>query len=391
MASVNTMGINQVADVLNAVHQQVTGTNTIAPITNTQDFISVAQSTLRAGYDPVYNAISQVINRTIFAVREWRGNLNTIQVDNQQYGAMTRKISFFENSAVEDEGYKLQDGTYKTPFEVRLPKTVQMNFYGANVYQDWFTRTEDQMKVAFRGPDEFASFYSSYLVEQANKEKQWEVEGRRLTLLNFIGAKLSADTSNVIHLLTEWNTETGQNLTKAQVYAEHYRDFMQWVFARISALVSMMEERSAKFHLNLDDGRTFMRHTSRADARVILLARDRYQYEAMAMANTFHDNYLSSGKVETINFWQSIDKPDQISITPTYINASGATVQATQNVAEDNVLGVIFDRDALGISIFNEGSGSIYNPRQRTWNTFPHWTRRWWNDLTENGIVLMFD
>ena len=69
MASVNEMGFNQVAATLNAIHQQVTGQTDITPINNTQDFISVAQTTLRSGYDPVLNAISQMVSRTIFATR----------------------------------------------------------------------------------------------------------------------------------------------------------------------------------------------------------------------------------------------------------------------------------------------------------------------------------
>ena len=69
MASVNEMGFNQVAATLNAIQQQVTGQTAISPINNTQDFISVANTTLKAGYDPVLNAISQMVSRTIFATR----------------------------------------------------------------------------------------------------------------------------------------------------------------------------------------------------------------------------------------------------------------------------------------------------------------------------------
>ena len=69
MASVNEMGFNQVAATLNAIQQQVTGQANITLINNTQDFISVASTTLKAGYDPVLNANSQMVSRTIFSTR----------------------------------------------------------------------------------------------------------------------------------------------------------------------------------------------------------------------------------------------------------------------------------------------------------------------------------
>ena len=90
MASVNEMGFNQVAATLNAIQQQVTGQTAISPINNTQDFISVANTTLKAGYDPVLNAISQMVSRTIFSTRPYSRKFKGIFVDNAAYGGHVR-------------------------------------------------------------------------------------------------------------------------------------------------------------------------------------------------------------------------------------------------------------------------------------------------------------
>ena len=66
--SVNNMSFEQASALLNAIHKQVTGETGIAP-TDVSSFISVATATLKAGYDPVINAISQVVGRTIFSIR----------------------------------------------------------------------------------------------------------------------------------------------------------------------------------------------------------------------------------------------------------------------------------------------------------------------------------
>ena len=68
--AVNNMSIEQAYALVAELHEQATGQKTVAPVDLTS-FISVAQTTLAAGYEPVLNAISQVIGRTLVAVRPY--------------------------------------------------------------------------------------------------------------------------------------------------------------------------------------------------------------------------------------------------------------------------------------------------------------------------------
>ena len=77
--SVNTMNFEQAATLLNAIHSQVTGSAQLAP-TDVSSFISCAQATLQAGYDPVINAISQVVGRTIFSIRPYNARFKGLQM-----------------------------------------------------------------------------------------------------------------------------------------------------------------------------------------------------------------------------------------------------------------------------------------------------------------------
>ena len=74
MPDVNTMSFNQLATVLNAIHNQATGQSAAAAV-DTYTFVSQAQTALRTGYDPVMNAISQVLSRTIFSIRPYSAKL----------------------------------------------------------------------------------------------------------------------------------------------------------------------------------------------------------------------------------------------------------------------------------------------------------------------------
>ena len=394
MASVNEMGFNQVAATLNAIQQQVTGQTELTPIVNTQDFISVAQTTLRSGYDPVMNAISQMVTRTIFATRPYSRKFKGIFVDNAAYGGHVRKINYIDLPAVDDDAYKLTDEASVDMYEVRKPKIVQTNFYGQNTFSDFVTRFREQLQVAFSGPEQLGEFWAGLMTEWVNKHEQFHENMARAALLNFIGGKLAGDTSNVIHLLTEYKAFTGRDdLTAQTIYQpENYKAFVQWMYSRIATLTNLMTERSIKFHTNLDNGRVINRHTPLRDQRVYLYAPARYQSQMMALADTFHDNFLTMADNETVNFWQNIDDPDSIAINPTYLRPSGIVQDHGSNIEQANVIGVIFDREAIGISTYaEEMTVTPYNSRGKYWNMWSSFVDRYWNDFTENGLVLLLD
>lgn len=393
MPSVNEMGFNQIAATLNAIQQQVTGQTELAPITNTNDFISVANTVLRSGFDPVMNAISQLVSRTIFSTRPYNRKFSGLFVDNQAYGGHVRKINYIDQPAVDDEAYKLVDTESIDMYKVRKPAVVQTNFYGFNTYQDYVTRFSDQLRTAFSGPEQLSEFFAALMGEISNKHEQFHETMARTALINFIGGKIAGDTSNVIHLLSEYKAKTGLELSAQDVYKpDNFKPFMQWVYSRIAELTSLMTERSIKFHTNLDNGRVIMRHTPYSDQRVYLYAPARFQTEAQVLADTYHDNFLRLADNETVNFWQNIDEPDAISITPSYLAAGGTITEHASNIEQANVFGVIFDREAVGISTFGEEmSVTPYNSRGRYNNIWWNFTDRYWNDFTENGVVLLLD
>lgn len=394
MPSVNEMGFNQISATLNTIYQQVTGQTELAVIENTGDFISVANTVLRSGFDPILNAISQLVSKTIFSVRPYDRKFKGIFVDNAGYGAHVRKINYVDLPAVDDDAYKLVEGESMDMYKVRKPKAVQTNFYGFNTYQDYITIFRDQLKTAFTGPEQLGSFITGVMQNISDKHEQFHETMARAALLNFIGGKLDGDKSNVIHLLTEYKAATGQNdLTAVTVYQpENFRSFMQWAFSRIASISDLMTERSIKFHTNLDNGRIFMRHTPYRDQRVYLYAPLKHQATMRALADTYHENFLKLADNETVNFWQNIDQPDTVEIRASYLTASGTIADRDGVNPQANIFGVIFDREAIGISTFDqEMSSTPYNSRGRYNNIWWHFTDRYWNDFTENGVVLLLD
>lgn len=390
--AVNSLTFNQLSTVLNGIVSQATGVSNIAP-TNTSEFVSVAQTALKTGYDPIINAVSQVLSKTIFAMRPYTRKFRGLEVDNQMYGNIVRKINTVDKSFENDSRLTLTDGASVDQYTVNKPEVIQTNFYGANVYQKSLTIFRDQLDSAFSGPDEFARFISMIMSNADDMIAQAHEATARATIGNFVAGKVKADTTSVIHLLTEYNTLTGSEFTSTTIYQPaNFAPFMRWVASRVNSLCAWMTERTEKYHINLT-GKPVMRHTPKADQRIYMYNPALEQINTMVKSNSYNADYLNMAYTEGVNYWQAVNNPDQIQVKPVYLNAAdGSLTTETENVTVSNVFGVIADRDAMGYTIVNQWSSpSPFNAKGGYTNMFWHFTDRYWNDFMENGIILLLD
>ena len=389
--SVNAMAFEDAAAILNNIRKQVTGETGINPINET-DFISVANTVLQAGYDPVMGAITQMVSRTIFSIRPYNRKFGGIKMDSEQWGAIVRKLAIADQDWETSAQFNLVDGQSIDHYEVKKPNVLQLNFYGANTFAKHVTIFKDQLDNAFSGSSEFGRFMAMVTQNVSDMIEQNHESIARMTVANFVGAKVS-QSNGVIHLLTEYNTETGQNppLTATTVYAPaNFEPFCKWMFARIATLTSLMTERSEEFQINVT-GKEIKRHTPYDMQKVYLYAPILNQLKARVLSGTFHPEFIDYADVEAVNFWQSIDTPMSLSVTPVYMKADGTYASASaQSIT--NLVGVIFDRDALGYTMINETAAvTPLNASGLYWNQFWHETSRWFNDQSEKGIVLLLD
>jgi len=389
--SVNTMGFEQAAALLNGIYHQATGTTALAA-TNTSDFVSQANAVLQTGYDKVSNSISSVLSRTIFAVRPYSAKFTGIQVDNERWGNHVRKINYIDQDVVNDDRYTLTDGQSVDMYTVRKPKVLQTNFYGGQMYEDWVTIYRDQLDTAFTGPDQFAQFISGVMTNISDKTEQFREAQRRETLLNFIGAKLAQDTGNVIHLLDEYQTRTGVDLTPQTVYAPaNFAPFIKWLYGYIEALSGLMSNRSIKYHMNIT-GKEIMRHTPKDRMKAFVNSQFAAAIGPEALSSVFQLSQMGEIGWESVDFWQSIDNPMAINVTPNYLDVTDGSVKAAAAQTEDQLLGIMFDEDAMGISDKSTWMNvTPFNARGGYYNQWYHVTAQTWNDLTENAVILLLD
>ena len=389
----NSMSFSQIATVLNSIVSQATGRAQLTP-TNTSEFVALAKIGLETGYDPLATAISQVLSRTIFSVRPYNRKFGGLYADAQRWGNHVRKLQVVDKEFVEDDRIKLTDGQSMDHYTVRKPEVVQTNFYGESVFEDYVTIYKDQLDVAFSSPDQLAGFFGMVTQNLSDKFEQAHESLAREAVANFIGAKTLADSASVFHLLDIYDAETGLTSTTTSIrQPANFAPFAKWFYSWIKTMSGLLSERTIKFHQNFTIGgvaKNISRHTPVDRQKLYLYTKELNDIDASVLSGVFQDQYMQLMDHEQTNFWQSIDSPTSIKITAGYTNSSGAATSGSVDLS--NVLGVLFDEEAVGYTTVNEWMAPTpLNARGGYINQWYHFTDRYWNDLTENGIVLLLD
>lgn len=400
----NDLTFNQIATILNSICSQATGQTQITP-TNTSDFVAVATTTLKVGYDAIYKAIGTVLGRTIFSNRPYYAKLRGMQVSDTQFKLHTRKLQLSDNQFEDNQAVKwpvtfdsLQnpptgDGESVDMQKIKKPKPLQTNFYGMNTFSDHYTIHDYQLEVAFTSPEELAMFWTMMIQNITDRFEQARENLARGILANMAGSCAALnDGGRVIHLLTEYNARTGLSLTTTTVYdPANFPGFVRWAFGRISSLSRLMTERSTKFQTTIT-GSPIMRHTPIERQRLYIYAPEEMQMQANVLSTTFHDNFLNLADHETVNFWQSIDTPDGINVVPGYIDATGAATIHPSAVTFTGLFGILMDEEAGGYSTIKSTLRPAYpNVAGDYQNFFMKEYNKVYMDNTEKIILLVLD
>lgn len=402
--SVNTLTFQQSSTVLNSLVQQATGRASV--ISTEADFISVAQTALSLGKDVIFNALSDVLARTIFAVRPYSASMKGLEKSLPQWGAYMRKFNIVASDWKDDDAYKwpvtydstqtgheLGNGYSVDQWTIQKRDFIQTNFLGQSVFEDSYTVFEDQLETAFRNSEEFGQFLSMITTDMSNKIELAKENISRGLVSNFIGGLITENNSSrVIHLLTEYNSLTGGSYTAQSIMLPaNYPAFMKWVYGRIAGIASLFKEMSVRYQTTLNS-KPVPRHTPYNKQKMYMLGQDRYQMDARVLADTFHDNYLKYADVETINFWQGIETPDKIIVTPTYTNTSGVVTTAGSAVTQTGVFALLFDEDAMGWSVIHQKVvPTPLNAKGLYRNMWYHMRLRCFSDNTEKGVVFLLN
>lgn len=388
----NELTFNQLSVILNSIVKQATGQQALTTI-DAANFATVGTTLLKSGYDPVLNAISQVLSKTIFSVRPYYGKLQGLQVSNVRYGNHVRKLTAGDSDWEDDERVNLVDGESVDQYKVKKPSALQTNYYGQNVYSRHVTIFRDQLDVAFSSAEEFGRFISMIMTNVADQIEQAHENTRRTALLNLLmGTLVAQGAAREIRLLTNYNARTGKELAYSDLFKpENFEGFMKYAFAQINTISDMFTERSVIYHGNVT-GKEVMRHTPKRNQRLYIYAPLMNDAQTSVLSSVFNKEELNIPEFERLNFWQSISSPEKINFKPNYMTTAGQIIQPTEALIKNNVFAILMDEEAAGVTNVNEWSASSpFNASGGYSNMFWHFTDRYWNDFTENCVVFALE
>lgn len=398
----NTLTINDISAVANKVLANAQG-RTNDPTVSTADFTTIAQTAQLIGMDPLATAISQVLSRTIFAYRPYNAKFSGLEKDAVRWGNHVRKLNPIDkplevdNRLREDDLSILADGDSVDQYRIVKPEVLQTNFYGAQSYQKSLTIWRDQLDTCFQSVESFGNFISMVMGNATDQLTQAREDLARGSIVNLIGG--THTLGNVWHVLTSYNTETGGSYTAVTIMEPgNFADFYRWFVGKLQSIMDRMEERTILNHVNPFVGGTqklLRRHTPKNLQHLYMYADFMNNAESVAVSTTFHDDYLKKIDFEKVTFWQNPTVPQSIATTINYLtvgDASNDSALTSTAFTNDNVIGILFDDEAAGINVVNQwAQPTPFNARGGYYNQYWHETTRWFNDNTENALVLCLD
>ena len=390
------MTINQAAAIFNEVAAQATGRKDLGKV-DSNTFVSVAETVLKTGVDPVIGAISQVMHKTLFDDRIYNGKFKGMRETYEAYGNHVRILTVLDQDGVNNSAY-LNTSADPAPMDqwtYRPNKVLQTNYYGQNTYQDYISIDIMQFNTAFLSLENFRSFISMLFTNFRNRIAQRKEAMARALLCNMIAAKYVADSDNVYNLLSEYYLATGKYLTE-ETYAlpQNYPDFCKWASAFIQTISDRFTERTIRNHMNVTINTVpfnIERFTPKADQHLYLYSPEINQVGTRVLSDVFNGEFIKKiGDFERVNFWQSYDSPMEIDVKPAYIGSDGVQVSNPDETLVYNVFGILFDTKALGIANeFEDIRATPVEASRLFYNQHYHLNQSYRCDLTQNCAVFL--
>jgi hypothetical protein len=398
----NSLTPTDVYGIVNAMSAEMFGQNSTLTAFNTSTFATVGEAMLRTGYENTVGALSSVIGRTIIAARPYRGKFRIIMRVPQEFGLITRKISFYATKLEASNDWntninatQIVDGTSIDPWTITKTYPLEINFVGLKVTQKNYTIFRYQLKQAFKDEASFGSFVSGLLVRIANDLEVMMDAENRLQVVNAIGATYNVGAPRQkVNLVTAFNSFYGTSYTAAQLLSTYFEDLMSFFVMRLKGDMALMEEENELFHVfpakNDDGGNalTLTRHTAPADRRLLLYMPRIRQAETTIFPSLFDSSYLRLDQFEGVEYWQNPNVPEAVNVTPNQLNTTTGESENGSAVSLDHVFALLFDRDALATSVHVEDVlTSPVNNKGSYYNVTYHWSKDHMLDQTENMIL----
>ncbi len=380
------MEVKQIYEFVNETVKEVLGDEAIVQ-EDLSNVVDIGNAVFDGNaFDKYVRSLVNHIGRVIFVNRKYNGSAPSVLMDGWEYGSILQKISSEMPEAEENESWELIDGASYDPNIFRKPVAEQKFFNKKTTFEIDRSITEKQVKQSFSSAEQLNGFISM-LYNEVDKAMTVMTDNLIMrTINNYTGETLhnafptgtyTGTHIRAVNLLAEYNTQYGTQLTKDKCMVDP-------AFIRFAAYrMGLYKDRLARISTLFNIGGA-QRFTPNDMLHFVTLSDFNTAANIFLQSDVYHNDYVRLPKSETVPFWQGSGTDYSFS------NVSAINVKTTSGdtVSIDGVLGVMFDRDALGVANFERRITTNYNPKAEFTNYFYKQDAQYFNDLNENFVVF---
>lgn len=380
------MRVEQIHDILNVTMQEVTGEVDLVE-KDLSNIVDIGKKVIDT--NNVDNYVQKLVNRigkVVFVNKLYQGNVPSVLMDSWEFGSILQKVSAELPDSVENESWKLVNGEeYKT--DIFYQPKVSAKFFNSKVtFEINMSFTELQVKESFTSASEMNGFLSmlSTSVQNAmtvrvnslvmdtisNMIAETFISEKKQTTLSGTGLK----AVNLAHGFD--NTTKGLDLDSA--FKDP--DFVKHATYTINKYASRLTNISTLF--NIEGNKRF---TPKSDLRTVLLSDFATASDIFLKSDLVNQDLVSLGEFETVPYWQGSGKNYDLADT-TKIHVKSTSEGKIVN--HEGIVGIMFDKEALGVTNKDSRVTTNYNPKAEFYTNFYKYDAGYFNDLGENFIVF---
>lgn len=397
------MEVNQIYKLIKSVSGEVLGRTDIV----TEDLTGIVDLGTEVfnqnAADDYVKSLVNHIGKVIFVNRPYAGKVPSVLMDAWEFGSVLEKISADVPEAEENDTWNLTDGKSYDQDVFHKP-TVTAKFFNSKVtFEVPVSITERQVKESFSNAAQLNGFISMIY---AAVEKSMTIKADALimrTINNMIaetvladatafgataegdmaGADLSrASTARCVNLLKLYNDKTGASTKLTAAKAITDPDFIRFASYVMGTYADRLQSISTVFNVGGKE-----RFTPKDMLHVVLLSDFAKAAQTYLYSDTFNRGDVLLPQAETVPFWQGSGQNYEFASTGNInIKESGGKA-----VEISGVLGVMFDRDALGVCNLDRRVTTNYNAKAEFFNNYYKFDAGYFNDTNENFVVFFIE
>lgn len=381
------MNVNQIYDLMNSVTGEILGETGLVS-EDLSNIVDIGTQIFNASaVDNYVRSLVNHIGKVIFVNRPYSGNVPSVLMDGWEYGSVLEKITAELPAATENESWELTDGASYDP-NIFYKPVVSAKFFNKRVtFEIPMSFTERQVRESFSSAVQLNGFLSM-LYNAIDKSMTVKIDSLVMrTINNMIGETVYADYAGAalnsksgvkaVNLLYLYNQQYSESLTAANALTNP--DFIRFASFEMGVTASRLSKLSTLYNIGGTD-----KFTSGDMLHVVMLSDFRKAANVFLQSDVFHDEFTRLPNSEEVPYWQGSGQSYAFSdITSINITTAGG-----QSMNISGILGVMFDRDALGVCNLDRRVTTNYNPKAEFYNNWYKFDAGYFNDTNENFVVF---